>query len=129
MKLSIPLKDIMLAPGKRFDPAEHTEQDVIARIKKLYGVIAEVMDIAFEGGMAHIEFRHATPEKHKEAMGKLHKGIEEARQGQLLKAVNLFKEILAVIPEHLDARRNMARAYLELNSIEKAKKSFQEVLQ
>lgn len=40
MKVSIPLKDIMLAPGKRFGPAEHTEQDVITRIKKLYGVIA-----------------------------------------------------------------------------------------
>ena len=41
MKVSIPLKDIMLAPGKRFDPAEHTEQDVITRIKKLYGVMID----------------------------------------------------------------------------------------
>ncbi|TRZ74872.1 MAG: tetratricopeptide repeat protein [Deltaproteobacteria bacterium] len=129
MKLSIPLKDIMIAPGKRFDPAEYTDQDVITRIKKLYGVIAEVMDIAVEGGMVHIEFRDATPEKHKEAMGKLRKGIEEAQKGQPAKALNLFKEVLAVIPENLDARRNMAKAYLELNNIEKAKKIFQEVLQ
>lgn len=129
MKLSIPLKDIMIAPGKRFDPAEYTGQDVIARIKKLYGVIAEVMDIAVEGGMVHIEFLDATPEKHKEAMDKLRKGIEEAQKGQPAKALNLFKEVLAVIPENLDARRNMAKAYLELNNIEKAKKVFQEVLQ
>ena len=87
------------------------------------------MNIVIDNGMAHIEFRDATPEKHKEATAKLHKGIEEARKGQLLKAVNLFKEVLTVIPENLDARRNMARAYLELNSIEKAKKTFQEVLQ
>ena len=129
MKLSIPLKDIMIAPGKRFDPAEYTGQDVITRIKKLYGVIAEVMDIAVDDGMVHIEFRDATPEKHKEAMEKLRKGIEEAQKGQPAKAVNLFKEVLAVIPENLDARRNMAKAYLELNNIEKAKKIFQEVLQ
>jgi tetratricopeptide (TPR) repeat protein len=129
MKLSIPLKDIMIAPGKRFDPAEYTEQDVIIRIKKLYGVIAEVMDIVIDGGMAHIEFRDATPEKHKEAMGKLRKGIEEAQKSQPAKALNLFKEVLAVIPENLDARRNMAKAYLELKNIEKAKKIFQEVLQ
>ena len=64
MKLSIPLKDIMIAPGKRFDPAEYTGQDVVKRIKKLYGVIAEVMDIVVDGGMAHISFRDATPEKH-----------------------------------------------------------------
>ena len=129
MKISIPLKDIMIAPGKRFDPAEYTAQDVITRIKKLYGVIAEVMDIAIDGGMVHIDFRDATPEKHKEAMEKLHKGIEEAQKGQLVKALNLFKEVLAVIPENIDARRNMAKAYLELNNIEKAKKIFQEVLQ
>jgi len=129
MKLSIPLKDIMIAPGKRFDSAEYTEQDVITRIKKLYGVIAEIMDIAVDGGLVHIEFRDATPEKHKEAMGKLRKGIEEAQKGQPAKALNLFKEVLAVIPENLDARRNMANAYLELNDIERAKKIFQEVLQ
>jgi hypothetical protein len=40
MIISITLKDIMVSPGKRFNPAEHTDQDVINRIKKLYGVIA-----------------------------------------------------------------------------------------
>lgn len=129
MKISIPLKDIMIAPGKRFDPAEYTEQDLITRIKKLYGVIAEVMNIVVDSGMVHIEFRNATPKKHKEATEKLHKGIEEAQKGRLVKAINLFKEVLAVIPENLDARRNMARAYLELKNIEKAKKIFQEILQ
>jgi len=43
--------------------------------------------------------------------------------------LDLFKAVLAVIPENLDARRNMAKAYLELNNIEKAKKIFHEVLQ
>src|SRR5450759_3782950 len=129
MKISIPLKDIMIAPGKRFDPAEYTAQDVITRIKKLYGVIAEVMDIVVDGKMAHIEFRDATPEKHKQAIEKLRKGVEEAQKGQLVKALNLFKAVLAVIPENLDARRNMAKAYLELNNSEKAKKIFHVVLQ
>jgi hypothetical protein len=103
MKLSIPLKDIMIAPGKRFDPAECTGQDVIARIKKLYGVIAEVMDIVVDGGMAHIEFRDATPEKYAEAMKKLAKGVDEAGKGRLPEALKLFQEVLAVIPERLFA--------------------------
>ena len=87
----------MIAPGKRFDPAEYTEQDVITRIKKLYGVIAEVMDIAVDGGMAHIEFRDATPEKFAEAMKKLAKGVDEAGKGRLPEALKLFHEVLAVI--------------------------------
>ena len=129
MKISIPLKDIMIAPGKRFDPAEYTEQDVIIRIKKLYGVIAEVMDIAIDGGMVHVEFRDATPEKYKEAMRKLRKGIEEAQKGHPVKALDLFNEVPAVIPESVDARLNMAKLYLELNNIKKTKKIFQECLQ
>ncbi len=129
MKFSIPLKDIMIAPGKRFDPSSSSEKDVIDRIRKIYGMIASVMNISIDGEMVHIEFRDATPEKHSKAMRKLHKGIEEARKGQLAKALNLFKEVLAVIPENMDARRNMAKLYLELNNIEKAKKVFQECLQ
>jgi tetratricopeptide (TPR) repeat protein len=129
MKLSIPLKDIMIAPGKRFDPAEYTEQDVITRIKKLYGVIAEVMDIVIDGGMAHIEFRDATPEKFAEAMKKLTKGVDEAGKGRLPEALKLFQDVLAVIPENVAARRNMAKVYLEQGKLEKAKQHLQECLQ
>ena len=129
MKLSIPLKDIMIAPGKRFDPAEYTEQDVITRIKKLYGVIAEVMDIVVDGGMVHIEFRDATPEKYAEAMKKLAKGVDEAGKSRLPEALKLFHEVLAVIPENVAARRNMAKVYLEQGKLEKAKQYLQECLQ
>ncbi len=129
MKISIPLKDIMIAPGKRFAPSSSSGKDVIARIRKIYGVISSVMDISIIGEIVHIEFRDATPEKHREAMRDLHKGVKEARKGEKVKALKLFKKVLAVIPENMDARRNMAKLYLELNDIEKAKKIFQECLQ
>ncbi len=117
MKLSIPLKDIMLAPGKRFDPSSFSEKDVIERVKKIYGVITEVMDIAIQDGMVEIEFRDATPEKFKSAMKSLKKGIEEAGQGRFPNALKLFQEVLAVIPENIDARRNMAKnLYKELST-------------
>ena len=61
----------MIAPGKRFDPAECTRHDVITRIK-LYGVIAEVMDIVMTANGSLN--RDATPEKFAEAMKKLEKG-------------------------------------------------------
>ena len=44
MKLLIPLKDIMLAPGKRFDPASCSEIDIIERVKQIYGVISDAND-------------------------------------------------------------------------------------
>ena len=57
MKFKIPLKDVMVGPGKRFDPLESSPQDVIERIRKVYGVIAEVMDISVEEDMVSVEFR------------------------------------------------------------------------
>ena len=68
MKLSIPLKDIILGTGKLFDPAFSSEKDVIDRVRKIYGVIAEVMDITVQDGIVEIEFLNATPETFKAAM-------------------------------------------------------------
>lgn len=129
MKIKIPLKDVMIGPGKRFDPSESSPQDVIERIRKVYGVIAEVMDISIQEGMVSVEFRDATPEKFTEAMAKLKNGVTEAEQGRSLKALKLFQEVLTVVPENVDARRNMARIYLELGNLEKAKKHLYECLQ
>jgi hypothetical protein len=36
MEFLIPLKDIVIGPGKRFDPSTGSEEDVIALIKKTY---------------------------------------------------------------------------------------------
>jgi hypothetical protein len=47
----IPLKDIVIGPGKRFDPSTSSEQDVIALIKKTYGFLAETMEVSIQEGM------------------------------------------------------------------------------
>jgi Tfp pilus assembly protein PilF len=119
----------MTAPGKRFDPSESSGLEVIERIKKVYGVIAEVIDISIQDDMVSIEFRNATPEKFAGAMDTLKMGVSEAGKGQLLRALKLFQETLAVIPENVDARRNMAKIYMELGNLEKAKQFLYECLQ
>jgi tetratricopeptide (TPR) repeat protein len=129
MKFSIPLKDIMIDPGKRFDPSVYSPDVVIKKIKDLYGVIADVMDISIQGDMVTIEFRDSTPEKFSEAKAKLNKGLEEAQNGRLLAALKLFQEVLTIIPENVDARRNMAKVYMELGSLDKAKKHLNECVQ
>ncbi len=52
MKIYIPLKDILLGPGKRFDPAVNSEAEAIAFIKKTYGVISSAMDVSISGASA-----------------------------------------------------------------------------
>ena len=105
MEFLIPLKDILISPGKRFDPSTGSEEDVIALNKKTYGFLAETMEVSIHEGMVRIKFKEATPEKINEALAKLEKAVKEAQQGRLQKALNLFQEVLAVIPEHVDAHR------------------------
>jgi tetratricopeptide (TPR) repeat protein len=98
-------------------------------VRKIYGVIAEVMDITAQDGMVEIEFLNATPEKFTAAMKSLKNGVEEAGQGRLSSALKYFQEVLTVIPENVDARRNMAKVYLEQKKIDKAKQCLNECLQ
>jgi tetratricopeptide (TPR) repeat protein len=129
MEFLIPLKDIVIGPGKRFDPSTGSEEEVIALIKKTYGFLAENMDVSIQEGMVRIRFRDATPEKVNEALAKMEKAVNEAQQRRFLKALKLFHEVLAVIPEHVDARRNLAKTYLELGNMGEAKKHLTECLQ
>jgi len=129
MEFLIALKDIVIGPGKRLDPSTSSEEEVIALIKKTYGFLAETMEVSIREGMVRIKFKDATPEKINEALTKFKKAVSEAEQRRLLRALKLFQEVLAVIPEHVDARRNLAKAYLELGNIEKARKHLNECLQ
>ncbi len=46
MKFYVPLKDILLGPGKRFDPAVNTETEVIEFINQQ----AQALDLGIEAG-------------------------------------------------------------------------------
>jgi len=122
MKVSIPLKDILLAPGKRFDPSVNTEAEAIAHIKKTYGVMASSMTVSIADGMVNIDFKDATPAKINEAIKNFDKAVAKGQAGQVKEALQLFKKVLEVIPEHIDARRNLAKAYIELGNTDQAKK-------
>jgi len=43
--------------------------------------------------------------------------------------LKLFKSVLDVIPEHVDARRNLAKVYLELGNIEQVEKQLEICIQ
>jgi hypothetical protein len=51
MEFLIPLKDIIMEPGKRFDPSTSSEEEVIALIRKTYGFFSENMEVSIHEGM------------------------------------------------------------------------------
>ena len=123
MKIYIPLKDVLLGAGKRFDPAVNSEAEVIGFIKRAYGVISSTMDVSIREGVVCIAFKDATPAKVNEALQKLSKAVGKAQNGNLSEALKLFKNVLEVIPEHVEARRNLAKVYFELGNMDQAKKA------
>ena len=129
MKFYIPLKDILLGPGKRFDLAVNSEAEAVAFIKKTYGVISSAMDVSISGGVVCIAFKDATPAKVNEALQKLSKAIGKAQDGKFSDALKLFKSVLEVIPENVDARRNLAKVYLGLGNVDQAKRQLDNCIQ
>ena len=55
-------------------------------------------------------------------MQKLQKAVGKAQDGKLSDALKLFKSLLEVIPENVDARRNLAKVYLGLGNVDQAKR-------
>jgi Tfp pilus assembly protein PilF len=129
MKIYIPLKDILLGPGKRFDPSVNSEAEVSSFIKKAYGIISSTMEVSITDGVVCIAFKDATPARVNEALQKFSKAVSQAQNGNLSDALKLFKSVLEVIPEHIDARRNLAKVYLELGNIEQAEKQLEICIQ
>ena len=67
MEFLIPIKDIVIGPGKSLDLSATPENEVIALIKKAYGFLAETMEVSIHEGMVRIKFKDAIQEKINEA--------------------------------------------------------------
>jgi hypothetical protein len=79
MKICIPLKDIVLGPGKRFDPSVNSEAEVIGFIKKTYGIISSTMEVSITDGIVCLAFKDATPARANEALQNISKAVIKAK--------------------------------------------------
>ena len=66
----------------------------------------------------------AKPKRDEEAVKRLYyAGVEQYLAGDLAGAVDTWKKVLGQEPDHLDAKRSLARAELELEALRKRGKS------
>ena len=124
----IPLKHIILDPAKPIDLAVIPEQDAIELIKKSYGFLSPAIQVTISEGSAIIRLEEARGERINEALKQFQKAVREAQQGSYQKAVKLFGKVLEVIPQHVDARRNLAMAHLETGNHQQARILLEECL-
>jgi len=126
--LAIPLKHIILDPANPTDLTAIPASDAKDMITKSYGFLSPAIQVDIANGIATIQVEEARGELISEALRQHQKGIREAQQGNYQKAVKLFGKVLEVIPQHVDARRNLAMAHLEMGQHEKAKVLLEECL-
>jgi Tfp pilus assembly protein PilF len=124
----IPLKHIIIDPGQPLDLTAIPEQDAIDLIKKSYGFLSPAIQVSIADGIATIQLEEVRGERIGEALKQYQKGVREAQEGNYQKAVKLFGKVLEVIPQHVDARRNLAMAHLEKGHHQLAKTLLEECL-
>jgi tetratricopeptide (TPR) repeat protein len=124
----IPLKHIILDPLNPIDLASIPEQDAMELIRKSYGFLSPAIQVSIADGIAIIQLEEARGERIGEALKQYQKAVREAQQGNYQKAVTLFVKVLDVIPQNVDARRNLAMAYMEMGDHQQARKLLEECL-
>jgi Tfp pilus assembly protein PilF len=127
--LIVPLKQIILDPSNSIDLSILPEQEAIRLIKESYGFLSSSLVVSIRDGLAVIELKEGRPvARINDAQKTFQKGIREAQQGDYRKAIKTFTKVLEIIPNHVDARRNLAMAHLELGNVAKAKEHLEECL-
>lgn len=124
----IPLKHIILDPANPLDLAAIPEQDAIELLKKSYGFLSPAIQVTITNGIATIQLKETRGERINEALKHYQKAVREAQQGSYQKAVKLFAKVLEVIPQHVDARRNLAMSHLEIGDHQQARRLLEECL-
>ena len=93
-------------------------KDLAAQALKLDPESARARKLLEQAGQAE------APKTDAAAVKKLYyDGVEQYLSGDLAAAVATWKKVLAQDPEHLDAKRSLARAELELDALKKRGKS------
>jgi Tfp pilus assembly protein PilF len=117
----IPLKHIILDPAKPIDLSALSEQAAVDLIRESYGFLSPAIDVSISNGIATIALQEQRADKINDALKFYPKGVKEAQQGAYQKAIKHFSRVIEAIPQHVDARRNLAMAHLETGNVSEAR--------
>ena len=124
----VPLKHIILDPVNPVDLSTLSERDAIELIRQSYGFLSPAIDVSISNGVATIAMQEQRADKISEALKFYQKGVKEAQQGAYAKAIKHFSKVIEAIPQHIDARRNLAMAHLETGNVSEARELLRQCL-
>jgi tetratricopeptide (TPR) repeat protein len=128
MIIAIPLKHIVIDAENNIDLLAIPQEEAVELIKRTYGFLSSAIEVKIEGEVAIISLKKPKAEKANEALKTYKKAVQEAQRGSYNKAIKHFQRVIEVLPDHFEARRNLAMAYLESGVTNKAKEYLSECL-
>lgn len=118
---TIKLKDLILEPESGLRAADVPPDKVVAMLQKAYKFLAANMEFEIRGDEVVITTDAAREQDVAAAQDIYERALAQARDGKLNKAVDLFRRVLVMVPQHEEARRNLATALLQAGRGEEAK--------
>ncbi|MHC4616938.1 MAG: tetratricopeptide repeat protein [Planctomycetota bacterium] len=123
------LEDILTSPKNPVDLASLPAEEAVAHVRQVYDFLPDTADISIADGVVTIVVPDASAERAGQALQNHQRAVRMAKRGRYQSAIKLFQGVLEVLPNHLDARRNLAMAHMEMGNSAAAKQCLLQVLQ
>jgi len=128
MQIVVKLKDVIIDPAKPVDLTAMPAEKAVALLRKAYGFLAANMTFEIRDEMVVITVDYGRRQDEEIARDCFDRGMKQAKSGRYNKAVDLFTRVLKIVPEHTEARRNLAMALKNSNRLPEAKDHLVDVL-
>ncbi|RIK38232.1 MAG: hypothetical protein DCC55_21740 [Chloroflexi bacterium] len=125
----VALKDIITDADQPIDLTTLPEPEAVQRIKDIYGFLSADVQVTIADGLATITVPDEKARQANLALRRLEEATRLARRGRINQAIPLYQEVLKLLPEHTQARRDLAMALMETGSHAAAKKQLIRVMQ
>lgn len=109
----VPLKDFVIDPEHPVDLTQFSTSEAIERVKQSFDFLSTVVDVKLYDGILTITLPEEKGQRAAEAVEWFEHGNRLAQRAEYKRAINLFEKTLKRLPNHVDARRNLAMAHLE----------------
>ena len=128
MQIVVKLKDVIIDPAKPVDLTAMPAERAIELLRKAYGFLAANMTFEIRDEMVVITVDYERRQDEAIAKDCFDRGMKQAKSGRYNKAVDLFARVLKIVPEHTEARRNLAMALKNSDRLPEAKDHLVDVL-
>ncbi len=119
--LTISLNNILVDLDHEVDLEALPVEDAQGVITRCYSFLPPPHEVAISKGVATISWLGKPPKNPAETEDLFDKAVKHAGRGNYVRAVDTLKRVLERQPDHVEARRNLGMAFLEMGQVEKGK--------